>query len=529
MKSELEDLTLGYFDYDRFYVILGNHKDTDQISITFFHELQHQRLNAESTYGLLLKRIADEVNNYPQNKNLNDLFKKMVHKCLYVHEMQATYISLLDYDELENTDKLPKSYQDCLSKMNSMLVHIPQSKQWRLITSWTLCWIAMLTCPYKVDKINENTIAELNKFIDNPSHSPVDRILLIYDVMQDFHYNELINSIKNWGMSDELIAAFEYYDEPDQIQLALGIDDDWDIIFKNWRIAVMDSFLNLFEKYLSGIDDARGTVALTQGAEILKRSKSSFVVLNNIEALRFNEYIRVCNLRVSYFKKESIKCHIFTGNDEYITSDELYSFNRNKTIYFSYLIDNNKTNSIHVVDCVNNIVTHFITSEINMALSTNSIVSIIEIETKYKVWTKKFLNSLVRESYLGDTFIYCNLNPLLVIENLIKERVKIKWFMASLNYSDETIEPYWVQVFYYWISDFPYPIFHLSYYIASEFLKSCYDEIDTKWLKEITDPSEINKRIEPTVFSKLVDHPNFLYYLSGTNTIEALKNRKQLH
>lgn len=193
---------------------------------------------------------------------------------------------------------------------------------------------------------------------------------------------------------------------------------------------------------------------------------------------------------------------------------------------------------VYLLDFAQNYtLTHFAVKNCNLKIVNNAtIISILELPhifTSFNFYRfEKILNDLNLSEYSNETFIHLSQNPLTFIANLLKQNKRIEFTYFVLDYNEGDINgKSGIQVFIYWIDDIKFPFFHLSNDLMFEALinysNAARKQSSSFKLWKYDSHSSESQKLPPEIIAKLYDHPLFLYYLSGTNGIEAFEDLKQ--
>ena len=516
LNSELESILLGYYDFDRFSAILGAHDDPSLISITLMHEALHQRLNNQSTFGARLQDAAKSDRTY---------FRILLRNCTTVHEMLATYVSLVEHGREDLVEQLPNDYQCCFNQMRDTVRYVPATKNWRASSAWHLARMAMMTS-------EQGSVAEL----DSPDH----RMMLLHDAMQDFDFDSFEGLMKKWGAPKGYLSAFIDHEDPTDICDAMDKPvTEWPAILDNWHYVLMHAFMEMYRELLPGIEEHHDHHTLVK---MVRDSPWEFK-LGNENWKRRAFYVENCNQRVAFYEDERFVADFPQYGGSVLMSAQLSTFRDIRTVYLLYLfvVDTQKgpvqggvTAEVHVTDYQpKGKIAHWVISGPNAVSSyalTEPIISILEIDGNDHVWDRLFIERLCQTKFDGSPFLYCHSNPIIMLERLMGDGGCVEWCAYGISYDDGSVEAdYGLNVCIYWLEACSIPIFHLSnLMMTTEIGNFCDTYVANETHMKRIGADELSNRTSTVDLSRLNDHPVFQYYLSGRTAAACVEHARRL-
>lgn len=548
MRSEVTRVLLGYYDFDRFSVLIGAHTDPDLVPITLLHEALHQRLTQHSTFGAMLTSVAEKVRKEPDKSKSNPLeltLEQLVSHCNVVHEMLATYNSLRNTHREDLVSVLPPEYQTCYQMMDSTVRLVPSTTLWRTDASWHLARIAMLSKPYadltQLNSVDADSVLARLRAAD--MLSPNYRMGLLHDAMQRFDIDNFEPRLREWGASNQWIDAFAQVEAPEEIVRRLGMRiEDWPKVYDDWNFFLMHAFLDMFEELLPGLEDARGDASLLSmardmsGPHLLNKSPTA----PGMDALKLRTcLIEYCNQNVAFYPPSAFVADLQPSEGVVLTFAQLTTFRSIGTACLLYLVQPDESRSrlqteVHVTDYRRKgAVSHFVIAgknAVDLFVLAKPIVSIVEVSDVDGMWHREFLEVLAGMALEGVPFLYCQANPILMVEELLYSGCAVDLGVSQIGYKEGPLKPdSGLHVCIYWTDVLPFPIFHLSNVLMTrailEFAEALHPGNDHL---RVLDAKKVGERISPVDWSRFLDHPVFQYYLCGKTGTNAVAEARGL-
>lgn len=550
LKSEVKAILLGYYDFERFSIILNSHDDRAIIPITLQHEANHLRLNTGSTFGLLLNRVANQLKRTQDHlirSKLEDLLQLLLSKCTIVHEMMATYTSLVANKREDLVSTMPAEYQQCFHLMSSMLRNVPSVTIWRTSMAWHLARTAMLVDPisHSNEDLDEGSILEIfAKVSDVELQSPNFRMKLLYDAMQRFDFDKFQVHLDHFGAPESFIMPFLDYEDPRQIVKAMERSiEDWGALQNEFDSSLMYALIEMFDDLLPGLEDARGHMSLIRLgriANVLDRRSgmTSSKPRNSRYAVETREQLLdLCEQVITFFEPGSVSTIILSLAGAFVPYTALLTHHHLQTIFLLVLLHYRDQTlediEVHVTDFGDNRkIPHIIiqgNGAVGVMALVEPIITIIEINTLGSIWQKGFFDHLGSKLSYRKPFLHCDINPLLMIEGLLFSGCDIEWCVSRIAYREGPVGAKSdLQVCVYWIDKCSIPVFHLSNTpMTSAILKFSDEFIADDHRFRRVEYDTLVERISAEDFSRLFDHPVLVYYLCGTTAKKEVEKARK--
>jgi len=140
-----------------------------------------------------------------------------------------------------------------------------------------------------------------------------------------------------------------------------------------------------------------------------------------------------------------------------------------------------------------------------------------------------FFDHLGDASFYGKAFLHCDMNPILLVEQLLFSGCKIEWCACAVGYQQGPVKlEAELHICIYWVDKCPIPVFHFSSAAMTRAIDTFCDDFigDTTRLLRV-EQEIVTERISVQDFSRLLDHPVFMYYLSGTTAQKEVANARR--
>lgn len=529
-RSEIKEIVLGHYDLvDKFVVNLGLHIDPSSIAVTLEHERLHQRLNKTSSFGLLIETAARRARNTGESRDI-EFLETLISHCDLVHEMLATYGSIVLLGRYDLVSNLPKADQFCFSEMAQIASCFPRTKHWQHAASFHLCRIAMLTRTCSDFKDLFDLKIDSSRIDLSEMNSPNIRIQRIKQMQSTFDFFSFRRRMKDWGASDAFLDAFESSEDEEFITKNAGTDySDWPNVLDNFNFFVMHAFLDEFEVILPGINETHGDTYLVQFAKSLSRTLD-FSRQNDshlgINAKVLDQLLDLCNQTICVFDGTVIPNYI---SDSSLHLEALIegSIRRLNTLFLFFPRGSTEkkrhSHLTHVSQM--GLVDHYILSnkEFDDLIQLEAqIVTILELTGPTALLSFESLANRISNEV--ELFGKINENPIEFLRAPIVAGKPIEWYAFRLGYQNSPFAGTGgLQMCMYWISGVSRPLFHLSNEMMTNAIFAFENVISsgTGALRRIS-TDEVFSKTSPDLVSKLVDHPVFNYYLIGRSATSVL-------
>jgi hypothetical protein len=509
-KSDVTDVTAGFYDFEKFTVSLGLVPDPSLVSLSLEHESLHQRLNRHSTFGQIIETVASLVREAKlQQRALNEL----VGRCVGVHETLATHNSIVRGGRKDLLPQLPGFYQRCFQNMEQALIDLPVN--WRVSSCWHLSRIAMLVPIEDWRDMSPTLILRAAKNVPSPDH----RLEIIMKTMRQFDLTRLIKLMKKWGADNSLLEAFRSESDEAAILRKLAATkkwsgNEWLDVQSNFELFMTHAFLDYFEDIFPGLQTAHEDAF--SYSHMASLSYSTAPGTNGQRDEKLMQYLsELCNQNVRVLPGT------IRGREWKKSSRVLQAFleqslsNFGCLFLFVYPTDEQIAfDLVHVSEPGTGLVDHYRLSqqELEKVVSLGQqIVSVAEVPN-FELTKPSLLPILAQRMHV---FVVQRGNPIERIEALLQGGVhKIDCWQCRIGHQNGPLLPtLGLQLCFYWIDGNKCPSFHLSNEMMSNAIEAYGEVLRRAGISfTILKDDEALDRLPQQLVSWFSDHPILNYY-----------------
>lgn len=532
-KQELFNSVLGKYDHTRFVVYSGMHPNKELVKVTLKHEFMHHHLNVSTSYGLLINQIAKQIKDGVEARPNTDILELLVNNCNIVHEMLATYVSLVYHEN--SVIQLPPFYQTCFQNMRDIVEPIFENNFMREQYAIAISRLSMMNTVFSSyqewEGNNYDLLSHLTTLLSDNRECPNTRLETISSALRSISARDIQNGMEDWWPGSDATLYFECESEQDLLTYFKGNRNDYINSLRNFNLSLLNALFELLKPTFPDLesnysDYMMDRVASDHGSRMLFGGYDGLA--NGIDIPLYSA-LEQCDQKIQIFIGEVLS-ETLRANPKKLGKMIEISHQKLKAIFPFIQVSNSDSHQNIQIYLTNSerkddnpvLKRYSLQDNESLAITLLGIQSVTIIEEEDLLAIKQDINLLptqIRWFLARPTFAYVNRNPIEFVESFLRANYSIKWGSFGIAWNNGIITPETdVKICLYWIDNYPIPFFHLANSImASGLSVFTEDFIKNQDKLKILTLKECQEKVGQGILPLLVDHPILNYYLTGTS------------